>query len=164
MSIKIFTEGAPDAIKSALDGSGFLDEPVRVAGHLRQGKAPSMLGMILGYALVEVVRPRRSKKLPRHFVLAVTDTRVVAFKAWGGSSGDDGPYELRVQPEIAASFDRHDVSLVDVSEKRNGATMLIDGDRFPVSRPNLNGDPSTDELIDLLEGTPRVAPDVALVA
>lgn len=42
--------------------------------------------------------------------------------------------------------------------------MEIEGERFPVARPNLNGDPSTDELLAVLAGQPRVAPDLALIA
>lgn len=167
MSITILTENGPTAIKDALNASGWLDEPVLAAGQLRQGKKPSMMGMILGYALIEVLRPRRSKKLPRHFVLAITPTRLVAYKAAGGSGEDsDSPYTMHVREAEVASFPLGAVALTDLPEgsSSKGAIMEIDGERFPVSRPNLNGEPSTDELIDLLEREPAVAPDLALTA
>jgi hypothetical protein len=63
---------APDAIKDALMETRWLAEPVIAAGDLRQGKEPSLASMVTGTALIEVMRPRRSKAVPRHFVLAVT--------------------------------------------------------------------------------------------
>jgi hypothetical protein len=42
-----------------------------------------MAAMVTGLALVEVLRPRRSKLLPRQFVLAAPGERLVAFKALG---------------------------------------------------------------------------------
>jgi hypothetical protein len=60
------------AIKRALNESGWLGDEVIAAGQLRQGKAPSLVAMVTGWALVELLRPRRSKSLPRQFVLAST--------------------------------------------------------------------------------------------
>jgi hypothetical protein len=135
---------------------GWLDEPVIAAGQLRQGKAPSIVGMLTGTALIEILRPRRSKLLPRNFVLAVTATRVVAFKAWTG--GDSGEYSIGIRPGVRAAFARDEVELTDLpnGSESKGATMCIRGERFPVSRPNLNGDWDTDELIALLAGLPPI--------
>jgi len=36
--------------------------------------------------------------------------------------------------------------------------MTVDGETFPVARPNLNGDPNTDELIRALAGLQPPAP------
>ena len=83
--------GAPGPLKHALNRSGWLDDEVVAAGQLRQVRAPSMASMITGTALIELARPRRSKALPRHFVLAVTTERVVAFKALAGASDETGP-------------------------------------------------------------------------
>ena len=166
MSITILTEEGQSAIKDALNASGWLDEPVLAAGQLRQGKKPSMMGMILGYALIEVLRPRRSKKLPRHFVLAITPTRLVAYKASGGSGEDSSSiYKMHVREAEVASFPLGTVSLTDLHDgsSSKGAIMEIDGERFPVSRPNLNGEPSTDELIGMLARAESVAPDLALM-
>lgn len=148
------------AITGALNQSGWLDQEVLAAGQLRQGKAPSMMNMITGTALVEVVRPRRSRQLPRHFVLAVTADRIVAFKAFagGGSTDGEGPYVLRIKPGACGSWPRAGARLVDLPDGPQSlqATLELDGrERLPVSRPNLNGDPDTDELFDLLSGGVR---------
>ena len=165
MPITILTE--QDSIADALNRAGWIDGEVLVAGQLRQGKAPSMMGMITGTALIEVLRPRRSKKLPRHFVLALTADRAYAFKAAGGSGEDSSSmYKLYVREAIVAEFPRHAITLTDLPEGRSskGGTMEIEGDRFPVSRPNLNGDPSTDALVEALAAGPRLAPDLQLMA
>src|SRR6266576_4128872 len=65
-------------------------EEVLAAGQLRQGRVPSMLAMVTGTALVEVLRPRRSKALPKTFTLAVTPSRVVAFACVGVSDDEYG--------------------------------------------------------------------------
>jgi hypothetical protein len=113
-----------------------------------------MASMVSGAALWEVLRPRRSKLLPRHFVMALTADRAVAFKAVGGSpeSGSAGDYTIRIKSGEEASFARSEVRLSDLSEgaESKGGTMTIRGESFPVGRPNLNGDPSTDELIAVL--------------
>jgi hypothetical protein len=145
------------AITGALNGSGWLEDEVIAAGQLRQGKAPSRLGMVTGTALVEVVRPRRSKFLPRHFVLALTTERIVAFKAVaGGGSGDgEGPYMLRIKPGECGCWPRASMRLVDLTDgpQSTEGTLELDGlERVVVSRPNLDGDPDTDDLFDLLSG------------
>src|SRR4051812_25515412 len=65
------------AFKDRLNESGWLADEVIAAGVLRQGKAPSRLAMVTGLMLIEVLRPRRSKSLPREFALAVTADRVL---------------------------------------------------------------------------------------
>lgn len=138
------------AIADHLIERGMIDEPIVAAGQLRQGKAPSMLGLLSGTALIEILRPKRSKLLPRNFVLAVTPTRVVAFAAWGGGDGDD--YEIGVRDGIRAEFPRAAVSLHDLPDgvDSRGGTLQIGAERFPVARPNLNGDLDTDALIAAL--------------
>ena len=150
--------GSPGAIKLALNQSGWIEDEVVAAGQLRQGRAPTMAGMITGTALIEVARPRRSKSLPRHFVLAATADRVFAFKAVGGSANETGPYMLRIKPGECASWPRVSVRLLDLPDgaQSTGGTLELEGtEQLPVSRPNLNGDPDTDELIDLLSGGAR---------
>ena len=148
----------PDAMKQEIANSGWIDteavgELVAV-GHLRQGKAPTTMGMATGTAVFEVLRPRRSKLLPRHFVLAVTRDRVIAWKAAGGSDDNSSYYELKILSGEQANFPRASVSVSDLLEgpKSKGATMTIDGKSFPVSRPNLSGDPNTDECLAVLGG------------
>src|SRR4051812_21630143 len=128
----LVTPGAIPALVAAQDD---LDEGILAAGQLRQGKAPSMASMLIGTALIEVLRPRRSKALPRHFVLAVTATRVVAYKAWGGGEDD---YTLHLRGGIAAEFPRGDVTLhgLDKGARSRGGTLRIRDEDVPVFRPN----------------------------
>lgn len=128
-----------------INSMGWLDERVVAAGELRQGRG-----------LAEILLPRRSKLLPRHFALAVTESRVVAFKAWCGGSGDT--YSVGIRPGVRASFARDSVTLTDLRDGSGsrGATMCVDGRCFPVWRPNPTGDWDTDELIALLGGLPPV--------
>jgi hypothetical protein len=126
----------PSSIAAYLNGMGWLDEPVVAAGQLRQGRAFVDLPW------------RRTKLLPRHFVLAVTATRVVAFKAWGDE------YALGIRPGVCASFARNEVSLAELPDgsRSKGATMCVRGERFTVSRPNPDGDWDSEELFALLGG------------
>lgn len=136
----------PGAIKQALNQSGWIDGEVIAAGQLRQGKAPSMVGMITGTALVELARPRRSKSLPRHFVLAATADRVVAFKASSLVMGEEtGPEMVRIKPGERGSWPRASLRLIDLpdgAESKGGTLELEGAERLPVSRPNLDGDPT----------------------
>jgi hypothetical protein len=153
MALKFQSEG-PDAIRAAMADSGWVDGEVVAAGQLRQGKAPSMAAMMTGAALVEVLRPRRSKVLPRHFVLVATPDEVLAFKASGGSGDRSEPYEIRVREGIEGRWPRSDVRITDLEEgpSSKGGTLIVGGESVPVARPNLSGDPSTDELLRLLSG------------
>jgi hypothetical protein len=148
----------PDSMKQEIAASGWIDTEadgeIVAVGHLRQGKAPTTVGMATGFAVWEVLRPRRSKLLPRHFVLAVTPKRVVAWKAAGGSDEGSSHYELKILSGEQASYPRSSVSVSDLPEgaKSKGGTMTIDGKSFPISRPNLSGDPNTDECLAVLGG------------
>ncbi len=143
----------PEAITRALNESGWVDGEVLAAGDLRQGKEPSLVSMMTGTALIEVLRPRRSKSLPRHFVLAVTRDRVVAFKTLSASDDNSSDvYELWIRPDEFGSWPRETVRLVDLAQGADStaATLELDGlDRVPVYGPN---DPSTGELLELLTG------------
>ena len=146
---------APGAIKEALNERGWVGEEVVAAGVLRQGKEPSLLSMITGTALIEVLRPRRSKSLPRQFVLAVTADRVVAFRAFSGADGEDGsgPFRLWIRPVERGPWARELVQVMDVPRhgKSWAGTLVLDGlERVPVYRPNPDVDPNTDELLALL--------------
>ena len=46
----------PGALKQALNQSGWVDGEVIAAGQLRQGKAPSIAGLITGTAVIELAR------------------------------------------------------------------------------------------------------------
>lgn len=151
-ALTVATTDQPGAIRDALNDAGWLREEVVAAGQLRQGKAPSTLAMATGVGLVEVLRPRRSKLLPRHFVLAATAERIVAYKATGGSEQGSRIYEVRIQPDEQGSWRLGELRLTDLPDgsKSKGGTIALAGERFPFARPNLSGDPSTDELIALL--------------
>jgi hypothetical protein len=140
-----------DAIKLALNQSGWLDDAVIAAGQLRQGTAPSTVAMVTGLALIQMLRPRRSKSLPAQFVLAMTAERILAFKASGGGDSESS-YELWIEPGICGAWPRELVRLADLPEgpKSKGGILDLAGERIPVARANLNGDPSTDELMELL--------------
>lgn len=149
----------PGAIPGLIHHEAGLGENVLAAGHLRQGKQPTMLAMITGAGLVEILRPRRSKLLPRHFVVAVTETRVVAFKAWGGSSEDSSDYTLNVRRDVAAEFPRAAV--------RADATALYVGtERVAVFCPNItNGRPDSDtEHLLAFLGAVNAGPEVKSAA
>jgi hypothetical protein len=150
------TPAIPGAIKQALDQTGWIAGDVIAAGQLRQGRPPSTFGLLSGTALVELARPRRSRSLPRHFVLAVTADTVVAFKASSLVMGPEaGPELIRIKPGACGSWPRASVRLLDLPEGAlsKGATLELEGtERVPVSRPNLDGDPNTDELLELLGG------------
>jgi hypothetical protein len=126
-------------------------EEVLAAGQLRQGKVPSTLAMMTGAALWEVLRPRRSKALPKAFALAVTPSRVVAFACVGASDEDGDNYRVVIREDERGSWSREAVWIEGLSGTlKNQGWLTVDGDRVPVARPNLNGDPETDALVEML--------------
>lgn len=155
MGIKLKTS-PPDSFKDALNEAGWLEDEVLVAGHLRQGRAGNQL-----LEQIQLLLPSRSKKLPRHFVLAVTATEVIAFRATEvGQDSNAAIYQkLKIREGVRFRYPRESVSLSDLPDgaKSKGGTMTIDGESFPVRRPNPYGEPSTDELMAVLAGLPAAA-------
>ena len=149
-----FNPNSDGVFKLWLNSEGPLEEEVIAAGHLRQGKAQKMIALILGYGLWEILRPRRSKLLPRHFVLALTPSEVVAFKASAGGGGAESSteYTVSMDEDVYARYPRESVTLTDLpeGEKSQGGTLTINGESFPICRPNMNGDPNTDEFLEVL--------------
>jgi hypothetical protein len=145
-------------LKRALNETGWLGQEVLAAGYFRQGKTPSVAAMITGAALIEMLRPPRSKLLPRQFVLAATKDRLVAFKAGAVGIGEQTDlnyhYEVRINPGEQGSFPRADVILTDLPKgiKSEGGTLVIGTERIPIVRQSSRGDPNTDELVELLAG------------
>jgi hypothetical protein len=139
--------GVPGAFTRGLNQSGWLHDEVIAAGTLRQGKAPSAFSAATGLVLVEMAR-RRSKSLPREFVLAVTADRVVAFAM---SSLEEGATPLiKIKRGELGSWPRELVRLIDPTEGvfTRGLTLELAGvERFPVTADD---DDSTNELIELL--------------
>lgn len=129
-----------------------LGEPVAVAAELRQGKAPSMLAMVTGAALIEVIR-RRSKVLPRRFVLAATETQVFAFRASANSREDGSDYKVKVKDDRFGPWPKSEVTFTEIPEDdpTKGATLNVGGDSFPVSSPRVRRhDPDIEALYRLL--------------
>jgi hypothetical protein len=137
----------PGAVARHLNESGWLPDQVIAAGALRQGKAPSLLTAVTGLTLIELAR-RRSKSLPREFVLAATAERVVAFAMSAEGDGETWTV-IKIRRGELASWPRELVRLVDLSKGlfAKDATLELAGERFPVSA---DGDDSTNELIELL--------------
>jgi hypothetical protein len=143
--------GVPGAFARRLNESGWLAEDVIAAGMLRQGKPYSLFGLVTGLVLIDVVR-RRSKTLPRQFVVALTGERVVAFALSLVSEGDGtgDTVAVKVKRGERGSWPRELVRLIDQTKGfgSKGAMLELGGvDRFPVA---WDGDDSTDELIELL--------------
>jgi hypothetical protein len=142
----------PGAFTRALNESGELDEQAIAVGVLRQGKQHSVLALVSGLALLEVLRPRRSRSLPREFALAVTQHRVVAFAMSLWAEGTDTTTTLvRIKRGERGSWPRELVQIVDPSRNilQNGATLEVAGERIPVVWESHS---STDELVGALSG------------
>jgi len=128
-------------------------EDVIAAGELRQGQAPAADDVASLSTLFEVFRPRRSKALPRRFVLAVTADRVVAFKSNSIGSMENDDYRVFVRGGEQGSWRRGDVRLeAPEGAGAMGGILHLGGEQVPVFRPLLSGDEETDALFGLLAG------------
>jgi len=141
----------PGAFTRRLNESGWLAEEAIAVGVLRQGKAPSLLALVSGLALMELARPRRSKSLPREFALAVTADRVVAFAMSASTEGDGTtPYVVKIKRGERGSWPRELVRLIDqskISLSKGGTLELAGVERIPVAWDSHS---SNDEVIELL--------------
>ena len=156
--ISVLSE-SPGALRSALNESGWVDGEVIAAGGLRQGRAPTTLGLITGHAVVELAKPRRSKELPRQ-LRARADGRARARlqvrqrRRQPGLGAVHGPRILTgrlrgVAPVVGAPSS----TCRTVSCRRTPrSTSPGSSSRFVVA----GVDPDTDELLHLLGW--RVAP------
>ena len=109
-----------------------------------------MAAMVTGAALFEVLRPRRSKSLPKGFALAVTNNRVVAFSAIGVANDEYGDsYHVVVRDGERGSWPREGVFFTTLPGKTDGTRDLC-GEKGPVSRPGGENDAETLALIELL--------------
>jgi hypothetical protein len=139
--------GVPGAFTLGLNERGWLFDEVLAAGVLRQGTPPSVLAAVTGAAILELVR-RRSKSLPREFVLAVTADRVVAFAMTAESHETSTPV-IKVRRGELGYWPRRLVRIVDQATGllTRGAMLELAGERIPVV---WDGDDSADELIAML--------------
>ena len=143
----------PGAFARSLNESGWLADEVIAAGMLRQGRPPSLGGLLTGMALFQMARARPAPSLPREFALAVTAERVVAFamSAWKeGEVLSDSVVVVRIKPGERGSWPRASARLANLHTrmKTTGATLHVPGmEPFPVIS---NGDPSTEALMEFL--------------
>jgi len=146
----------PDAFKRRLNQSGWFDEEVVAGGVLMQGKTHSLLSLLTGWALVEMVRGRGTKSLPREFCVAVTASRVVALamSPWSQGSGAEVSTDVvvKVKREEVGSWSRGSLR-IDLDDRnqtfgqRAGTLALAGLEQFPV---NWGAGTETDELAQLL--------------
>jgi hypothetical protein len=141
------------AFTRRLNESGWLADEVIAAGMLQQGRPPSLLAVTTGLALVQQARARRSKSLPREFVLALTADEVVAFAMSPWKEGDrttDSVAAVTIKPGACGAWPRGSVRLTDLHTRlrTQGAALQLPGEEpFPVM---CDGDRATAELIELL--------------
>jgi hypothetical protein len=140
----------PDTMRAQIEEK--IGEEVLAAGELRQGHELSVASMITGTAVVSLLRPRGFKALPKQFVLAVTPTRVVAFKGVGVGDEFGDEYGVIVRGEEQGSWPRDEVRIEGSPDVRlpDGGNLVVAGERVPVIRLNVRGDRETDELIERL--------------
>ena len=129
-----------------------LGEKVLAVGELRQGSPPSMTSMLTGAALIALLRPRPSKTIPKHFLLAVTPSRVVALHGRGVSDEDGADLGAVIGAE-AASWSRHEVMVSDLRKESHSvsATLEIPAERIPVFDPGMGGARES-ALLEMLRG------------
>jgi hypothetical protein len=142
-------------VKRRLNASRWFDEEIVAGGLISQGMAQSLVSMMTGWALVEVVRSRRCKALPREFCVAVTSTRVIALalSAWSEGGDVSGDAVVKVKREQVGSWARGQIR-VEPDGRRlrtgyKGGTMdLGNGERIPVTWDA--DSKQTEELVSLL--------------
>ena len=144
------------SFRRRLNASGWFDEEIVAGGLISQGKAQSLLSMMLGFgALVELARARRCKSLPRELCFAVTPTRIVALALSAWSEGGDvaGDAVVKVKREEVGSWARGELRLEPDGRRlrtgyRGGTLDLGNGERIPVTWDA--DSKQTEELVTLL--------------
>lgn len=119
--------GRPEALRGALDETGWLGAPVRAAAVVRQGHSPSLVATAIGYGLISLLKPRPRRDLPRTLVLAATAERVVAYRARCVTHDEDDLY-VTIWPDELASWPRGSVTVETAKQGMNeNATLRIAG-------------------------------------
>jgi hypothetical protein len=121
----------PDAFRRRLTASGWFEDEILAGALVTQGRKPSVASMLTGWALVELVKARRCKWLPREFCLAVTGTRVIALalSPWSEGTGETSSTDVvvKVKRGEIESWPRGGVRV-------DGDTLVVrDGERVPVT-------------------------------
>src|SRR6478735_7921452 len=83
-----------------------LGTEVLAAGELRQGQTPDPDSVASLGTLFEIFRPRRSKLVPRRFVLAVTADRITAIKSISMGSAENDDYRVYLRGGEQGSWPR----------------------------------------------------------
>jgi hypothetical protein len=141
-----------DAFKRRLNASGWFDEEVVAAGLLTQGEAQSLISLLTGWGLIQMVRPRRNKSLPREFCVAVTAGRVVLLVMSAWSEGGEGTDVVhKVKREECGSWSRGSVRIHPDGRKLRsglkGGTVEIAGlEPFPVNWANWGSEEVVESL------------------
>jgi len=139
-----------DAFKHRLNQSGWFGDEIVAAGMLTQGRAQSLLSLVTGWALVEMVRGRRCKALSRDFCVAITADRVVALAISSMAEGGEGADVIvKVERGERGSWSRDSVRVDrdgrNLKGGQKGGTLDLPGlGAFPV---NWEGE---EELVSLL--------------
>lgn len=126
-------------------------EEVLAAGQLRQGRAPSMMAMVTGTALIEVLRPALEVAAERLHARRHPN-RVVAFACVGVADDEYGEnFRVVVREKERGSWPREAVAIEGLrDESENDGWLTLGGERVPVCRPNYVEDPETDALVEML--------------
>lgn len=125
-------------------------EEVIAVGELRQGRRPSLAALVTGTALVEVLRPRRSKELPKRFALAVTPTRALAYSCISVSDEDGENHRVIIRGEERGCWPREAVSLEVDAGKPSDGILHLGAAAVPVCRPQGGDEVETPALIELI--------------
>jgi hypothetical protein len=148
----------PGAFTRSLNASGELDDEAIAVGTLTQGKPRSVLALLSGLALIDLLRPRRSKTLPREFALAVTADRVVTFAMSARAEGTEYTTTLvKIKRGARGAWPRELVRVIDQHGNRlaKGGTLEVAGERILVVWDDHD---STKELLSALSGQTALAP------
>src|SRR5688500_465820 len=105
-----------NSYRNGINEAGWIDDHILAAGYLRQGTVPSKwAGNWPG--MINLLRPRRSKKLPREFLLAATGTELLAFKVTQVAHQEGAAYSwLKILEGVAFRCPIESVSISDLEE------------------------------------------------
>jgi hypothetical protein len=143
VSIMIRVDSGGDIARGMSESGSFPDD-IKAAAILRQGSAPSMASAAVGFGLWKMLKPRTKRDLPRVFVLAVTESEALAFKA-RGVGNDDSDYFVTVWAEPLGSWPRSEVTLHAGPKGLNRNVVVeLAGERVPCSA-------QADETLEPLE-------------
>jgi len=140
-----------DAVAPQLGG----EEPLAAGSFQRAGQylltipIIGQLGLLL-YLVYQAINKKRAAGLPMNFILAVTPTKVVAFKYKPGGYG-----KVRVGNEVA-SWNRSDIRIADRSDGPMASKITFETsengqtERIVCNAPMLSKNPMSSKVLDLI--------------